>query len=269
VAGEDLWERVKSALKYSVLARIFALGSGPAYLRSALVLKLSYLLELADALLAGDAKRAAAAARLYDEARFDLYMDTFIVYTPHVGVERIVGRSFEELGRLALEAERAGARRLAEYLKLQAKLAFISGEALRVLFEIAERDYHASSTGADAPFTAWALWDEWMYSEEGTEWKNRVSRELMLAAVAEAYGKAPLGRTRELMRGYARELAPRVRAVRSPLPPRALDPILKADAEAAKLLEKAEELRYPERVEEIEREAREIAASARRLASGG
>jgi hypothetical protein len=268
VAGEDLWERVKRAVGYSVLARIFALGSGPAYLRSALVLKLSYLLELADALLAGDAKRAAALAYLYELAEFDLYMDTFIVYTPHVGVERLIGRGFEELGRLALEAERAGARRLAEYLKLQAKLAFIAGEALRVLFEIAERDYHASFTGVNAFLAPWAWWDEWVYSEEGTEWKNGASRELMLAAVAEAYGKAPPGRTRELMRRYARELAAHVRAVRSPLP-RALDPILKVDAEALKALEKARELRYPERAEEIDRAAREIAASARRLASGG
>jgi hypothetical protein len=268
VAGEDLWERVRRALVYSVRARIFALGSGPAYLRSALVLKLSYLLELADALLAGDAKRAAALAYLYELAEFDLYMDTFIVYTSHVGVERLIGRGFEELGQLALEAERAGARRLAEYLKLQAKLAFIAGEALRTLFEIAKRDYHASFTGVNAFLAPWAWWDEWVYSE-GTEWKNRVSRELMLAAVAEAYGKAPLGRTRELMRRYARELAPRARAVRSPLPPCALNPILKVDAEALKALEKARELRYPERAEEIEREAREIAASARRLASGG
>jgi hypothetical protein len=43
--------------------------------------------------------------------------------------------------------------------------------------------------------------------------------------------------------------------VRRPLP-HAVNPILKADAEAAKLLEEAGELRYPERAEELMRRAR-------------
>jgi len=80
----------------------------------------------------------------------------------------------------------------------------------------------------------------------------------MRAALAEALGRAPPNRVRELLRRYAEELVPRVRSVWHPLP-RALDPILKVDAEAARLLEEAGELCYPERAEELERAAREIA----------
>jgi hypothetical protein len=55
-----------------------------------------------------------------------------------------------------------------------------------------------------------------------------------------------------------------VRAVRSPLPPRALNPILRVDAEAVKALEELRELRYPERAEELEQRAREVALGRRR-----
>jgi hypothetical protein len=116
-----------------------------------------------------------ALARLFELAEFDLYMDTFGVGSGCLGVEKPLGRTYAPLGQLALEAERRGARELAEYLRVRAKLQLLTGEALRALFEIATRDYHASFTGVNALLAPWASWDEWMYSEEGTEWKNRVS----------------------------------------------------------------------------------------------
>jgi hypothetical protein len=255
VSWEEERELIVKAVEYSVWARWYALAAAHAYARAALVLKLSYLIELADALLAGERRLAAALAYLFELAEFDLYMDTFQVGIGCIGVEKPLGRAYALLGQLALEAERKGARELAEYLRTRAKLQLLTGEALHLLFGIATRDYYASSTGANAPFAAWASWDEWVYSEEGTEWKNGVSRELMRAALAEAYGKAPPGRVRELLRRYAEELAAHVRSVRRPLP-HALNPILKADAEAAKLLEEVGKLRYPERAEELMRRAR-------------
>jgi hypothetical protein len=251
VSWEEERELIIKTVEYSVWARWYALAAAHAYARASLVLKLSYLLELADALLAGDAKRAAALAYLFELAEFDLYMDTFQV-GECLGVEKPLGRAYALLGQLALEAERRGARELAEYLRARAKLQLLTGEALHLLFGIATRDYHASFTHVSALLAPWASWDEWVYSEEGTEWKNGASRELMRAALAEAYGKAPPGRVRELLRRYAEELAPRVRSAWRPLP-HAVNPILKADAEAARLLEKVRELRYPERAEEMAR----------------
>jgi len=259
VVSPEERELVVKAVEYSVWARWYALGKARAYALAALVLKLSYLLELAGALLAGERRRAAALAYLFDLAEFDLYMDTFEVGIDCIGAEKPLGRAYALLGQLALEAERRGLGGLAEYLRLRARLQLLTGEALNLLFGIATRDYHASSTGADALFTAWALWGEWLYSEEGWEWRNRASEELARAALAEALGRAPPGRTRELLRRYAEELAPHARAVRSPLPPRALNPILRVDAEAARLLEEVGKLRYPERAEELEQRAREVA----------
>jgi hypothetical protein len=253
VSWEEERELIVKAVEYSVWARWYALAAARAYARAALVLKLSYLIELADALLAGDAKRAAALARLFELAEFDLYMDTFQVGVGCIGVEKPLGRTYALLGQLALEAERRGARELAEYLRVRAKLQLLTGEALHLLFGIATRDYHASFTDVSALLAPWASWDEWMYSEEACEWKNRVSQELMRAALAEALGRAPPNRVRELLRRYAEELAAHVRSVWRPLP-RAVNPILKADAEAARLLEEVGKLRYLERAEELERE---------------
>jgi hypothetical protein len=59
-----------------------------------------------------------------------------------------------------------------------------------------------------------------------------------------------------------------VRAVKSPLPPRALNPILRVDAEAVRLLEELRELRYPERAEELEQRAREVALGGERRGQG-
>jgi hypothetical protein len=58
-----------------------------------------------------------------------------------------------------------------------------------------------------------------------------------------------------------------VRAVKSPLPPRALNPILRVDAEAVRLLEEVGKLRYPERAEELEQRAREVALGGERRGS--
>lgn len=258
VSWEEERELIVKAVEYSVWARWYALAAARAYARAALVLKLSYLLELADAVLAGDAKRAAALAYLFELAEFDLYMDTFEVGFGCLGVEKPLGRAYAVLGQLALEAERGGARELAEYLRVRAKLQLLTGEALHLLFGIATRDYRASYTRAKDFLAPWASWDEWVYGEEAREWKNRVSQELMRAALAEALGRAPPNRVRELLHRYAGELAAHVRSVWRPLP-YAVNPILKVDAEAARLLEEAGELRYPERAEELERAAREIA----------
>jgi hypothetical protein len=252
MSWEEERELIVKAVEYSVWARWYALAAAYAYARASLVLKLSYLIELVDALLAGERRLAAALAYLFELAEFDLYMDTFQV-GECLGVEKPLGRAYALLSQLALEAERKGARELAEYLRVRAKLQLLTGEALHLLFGIATRDYHASFTRAKDFLAPWASWDEWVYGEEACEWKNRVSQELMRAALAEALGRAPPNRVRELLRRYAEELAAHVRSVWRPLP-YAVNPILKVDAEAARLLEEVGKLRYLERAEELERE---------------
>lgn len=260
-----------------------ALDQVKAHARALLILRLAYLLELADVILSDldsveRLKRAAALGGLLDALEFDLYFEWLLTYWevgarrsgPRTALARAMGAFFEEFNRLADSAEREGRREVAEFYRLCAQAAFATGRAVEIYHELANRAA-AMSTRIDT----YVKWDSEGYRMlADSEWYRQARREILGAALA----GAPPEAVREALRRRAAELVQHAlepwtlwpeeieiaRRRFKMLPRGAFNPFLKTDAEAAKLLEELRELNLLERLREITERAKGIAEEMKR-----
>jgi hypothetical protein len=268
-----------------------ALDQVKAHARALLVLRLAYLLELADLILSDldsveRLKRAAALGGLLDALEFDLHFEWLLTYWevephrsgPRTALAGAMGALFEEFNRLADSAEREGRREEAEFHRLFAQAAFVTGRAIEIYHELAESVRRTGFIHA----SSWVEWDAEGYRMlADTEWYRQARREILGAALA----GAPLESVRKALERRAAELVQHAlkpwvlwpeeieiaRRRFKMLPKTAFNPFLKTDAEAAKLLEELRELNLLERLREVVEKAKGIAEelNRRRARSGG